>query len=172
MQNHVSFITQGELCLPIWRSFRRAMTLVGNGCFKVSTSLTTASMNSNDDFSYQSLAMLYLDWAKRAKSEEESSEYITKCEQVITDGLRSVKDREALWVVSSEVRRWLGNQPSRIEKLKNAVSESATSGVILRYHWAGLTVSKASPKRPWLCWNRSFSRGSMNSDHLSNTSNP
>lgn len=90
-------------------------------------------MNSKDDFSYQSLAMLYLDWAKRAKSEEESSEYITKCEQVITDGLRSVRDREALWVVSSEVRKWLGNQPSRIEKLKNAVSDSATSSVIPRY---------------------------------------
>jgi tetratricopeptide (TPR) repeat protein len=90
-------------------------------------------MNSKDDFSYQSLALLYLEWAKKVKSEEESSEYITKSEQVISDGLRTVKDREALWVVSSEVRKWLGNQPSRIEKLKNAVSESAATSVIARY---------------------------------------
>jgi len=90
-------------------------------------------MNAKDDFSFQSLSSLYLAWAKKAKSDEESSEYITKCEQVISDGLRSVKDREALWVVSSEVRKWLGNQPSRIEKLKNAVSESAATSVIARY---------------------------------------
>lgn len=90
-------------------------------------------MNAKDDFSYQSLASLYLEWAKKAKSEDESSEYITKCEQAISDGLRSCKYREALWVVSSEVRKWLGNQPSRIEKLRHAVSESTAESVIPRY---------------------------------------
>jgi hypothetical protein len=104
-------------------------------------------MNAKDDFSYQSLAALYLDWAKRAKSEQESSEYITKCEQVISDGLRSVKDREALWVVSSEVRKWLGNQPSRIEKLKNAVSESSTANVIPRYLLGRAYRQQGSPKK-------------------------
>lgn len=85
-----------------------------------------------DDYSYQSLAQLYLDWAKRVKSEDESSDYITKCEEVISEGLRVIREREALWVVSADVQKWLGNEPSRIAKLKKAVAESPTS-VIPRY---------------------------------------
>jgi tetratricopeptide (TPR) repeat protein len=104
-------------------------------------------MNAKDDFSYQSLALLYLGWAKKVKSEDESSEYVTRCEQVISDGLRLVRDREALWIVSSDVRKWLGNEPSRIEKLKHAVSESSATSVIARYLLARAYRQQGSPEK-------------------------
>jgi tetratricopeptide (TPR) repeat protein len=104
-------------------------------------------MNAKDDFSYQSLASLYLGWAKKVKSEDESAEYITKCEQIISEGLRSVRDREALWVVSADVRKWLGNEPSRIERLKNAVSESSASSVIARYLLARAYRQQGFPEK-------------------------
>ena len=44
-------------------------------------------MQSRDDYGYQGLASLYLDWAKRVKSEDESSDYVTKCETTISEGL-------------------------------------------------------------------------------------
>jgi tetratricopeptide (TPR) repeat protein len=90
------------------------------------------STNFRDDYSYQSLAQLYLNWAKKVESEDESSDYITKCEETISEGLRAVRDREPLWVVSAAVQKWLGNQPLRIQKLKNALSENQKS-VIPRY---------------------------------------
>jgi hypothetical protein len=90
------------------------------------------SVTVSDEYAYQSLAQLYLDWARKVKSEDEGSEYITRCEEVISEGLRSVREREALWVVSAGVQEWLGNQPSRIEKLKRAVAESKAT-VVPRY---------------------------------------
>jgi tetratricopeptide (TPR) repeat protein len=104
------------------------------------------SKESKDDYSYQSLAMLYLDWAKRVDSEDESADYITKCEQTISEGLRSVRERDSLWVVSSEVKNWLGNQPSRIEKLKKAVSENISS-VIPRYLLGRAYRQQGSPEK-------------------------
>jgi hypothetical protein len=104
------------------------------------------SMNSRDDYAYQSLAQLFLDWAKKVKSEDESSDYITKSEETISLGLRFVREREALWVVSSEIEKWLGNQPSRIEKLKKAISESTTS-VIPRYLLGRAYRNQGSPEK-------------------------
>jgi tetratricopeptide (TPR) repeat protein len=87
------------------------------------------TMQARDHYGYQGLASLYLNWAKRVKSEDESADYLTKCEATIGEGLRNAREREVLWVLSAEVQKWLGNEPSRIEKLKKAVSESSASVV-------------------------------------------
>lgn len=88
--------------------------------------------NSRDHYGYTGLAQLYLDWANRISNEDEASDYITKCEEVISDGLRQVRDRDGLWIVSADVQKFLGNNPGRIAKLKKAVQENAKS-VIPRY---------------------------------------
>jgi hypothetical protein len=90
------------------------------------------SMNERDDYGYQGLSSLFLNWAKRMKGSDEESEFVTKAEEVISEGLRRVKDRDSLWVVSSEVQKWLKNEPSRISKLRTAVAESKVS-IIPRY---------------------------------------
>ena len=85
-----------------------------------------------DHYGYHGLAQLYLEWAKRVQSDDESSDYLTKCEDTISEGLRMVRERESLWVVSAEVQKFLGNSPGRIEKLKKAVAETKT-GAVARY---------------------------------------
>lgn len=87
------------------------------------------AMKSDDHYGYNGLAQLYLDWAKKVKSDEESSNYLTKCEETISEGLRQVRERESLWVVSANVQEFLGNSPGRIEKLKKAVGESSVSTI-------------------------------------------
>ena len=84
---------------------------------------------SDDHYGYSGLAQLYLDWAKKVQSEEESSNYLTKCEETISEGLRMVRERESLWVVSADVQQFLGNNPGRIEKLKKAVAESSVNTI-------------------------------------------
>jgi tetratricopeptide (TPR) repeat protein len=89
-------------------------------------------MNARDSYGYSGLSQLYLDWAKKVKSEDESSDYLTKCEEAISLGLRMARERESLWVVSADVQKFLGNSPARIEKLQRAIAESVAS-VIPRY---------------------------------------
>jgi hypothetical protein len=103
-------------------------------------------MNSRDDYSYQSLAQVYLAWAKKATGEDESADYITKCEETISEGLRVVRERDSLWVVSSEVEKWLGNKPRRVAKLKNALSENRTS-IIPRYLLARAYRNESQPEK-------------------------
>jgi tetratricopeptide (TPR) repeat protein len=89
------------------------------------------SMYERDEYSFQGLASLYLEWAKRVP-EPESTEYIAKCEETISEGLKMVRARDGLRIVSSEVEKWLGNKPERLEALKKAVAESPGS-IIARY---------------------------------------
>jgi SIR2-like domain len=88
--------------------------------------------NPKDHYGHSGLAQLYLQWAEKVQSEDESSDYLTKCEAAISEALRVVRDRESLWVISADVQEFLGNNPGRIEKLKKAVAESSTS-VVPRY---------------------------------------
>jgi tetratricopeptide (TPR) repeat protein len=90
------------------------------------------AINPSDEYSHASLAQLYLDWARKCESEDESSEYVTKAEAAVSVGLKSVNNRQSLWIVSSAIQEWLGNQPSRIVKLQNAVAESS-SNTVARY---------------------------------------
>jgi tetratricopeptide (TPR) repeat protein len=74
-----------------------------------------------DEYSYSSLARLYLAWAK--KTPDESPEYLTKCEATISEGMQVVIAKESLWLVSSEVQAWVGNEPARLRFLEKAVQE-------------------------------------------------
>lgn len=85
-----------------------------------------------DEYSYQGLASLYIGWAKRAPTAEEATEYISKAEEVINEGLRIVNVRYSLWIESSRIQEWLGDQPSRIEDLERAVRDTPES-LIARY---------------------------------------
>lgn len=87
-------------------------------------------LNSRDAYPYQSLANLYLDWAK--KSTEESTVYVTKAEEAVSEGLLHCRDKDRLWIVSSAIEQWLGNQPSQLKALERAVEESPGS-IIARY---------------------------------------
>jgi tetratricopeptide (TPR) repeat protein len=74
-----------------------------------------------DEYCYASLARLYLEWAK--KMPNESSDYIAKSEAVISEGMRAVANKERLWVASSEIQQWLGDEPARLKDLEKAVGE-------------------------------------------------
>ena len=84
-----------------------------------------------DAYTYQSLAELYLGWAKRSPSEE-AAEYVTKAEDTIAAGLRIVHDQEGLYFVSARIEEFLGDRPEAMTALEKAVSENPTS-TIARY---------------------------------------
>jgi len=48
------------------------------------------------------LARLYIGWAKRAPTSEETTEYIAKAEEVINEGLKVVKVGDGLWIESGK----------------------------------------------------------------------
>jgi tetratricopeptide (TPR) repeat protein len=102
------------------------------------------NLYSKDEYSYYSLAKLYLDWAR--KYADESPEYMAKCETVISDGLRVVAAKEGLWVVSAEVQDWIGNEPAKIQALEKAVSEHQSS-VFPRYLLARAYRKAGEPKQ-------------------------
>ena len=89
-------------------------------------------MAASDEYCLQGLAELYLDWAKRASTPHESTEYIAKSEEVITEGLRVVRSREALRIVSAQIAGWLGQQPAHLKALETAVQEAPNS-IVARY---------------------------------------
>ena len=90
-------------------------------------------MNPRDEYGYQSLASLYLDWAKKkASTEAEATEYIAKAEEVVNNGMKKAREREGLWIVSSEIEKWLGDTPSRFSALEKAVKENP-AGTVGRY---------------------------------------
>jgi tetratricopeptide (TPR) repeat protein len=84
-----------------------------------------------DEYSYQGLAKLYLEWAKRV-NDRESAEYISRSEEIISAGLRKVRNRDGLRLVSAEVEDFLGNKPAHLDALEKAVTESPGS-IIARY---------------------------------------
>ncbi|HML24028.1 MAG TPA: SIR2 family protein [Aggregatilinea sp.] len=88
--------------------------------------------NERDEYCYQGLANLYFEWAKRAVDEDETTEYLAKSEETISEGLRKVRDRESLWVLSAHIQSWLGDEPGRLQALERAVMMSPGS-ILARY---------------------------------------
>ena len=88
--------------------------------------------NDRDEFGYQGLTGLYLMWARKVGDEAETAVYISKAEEQISIGLRKCKNKDSLWICSSEIENFLGNQPSRISALESAVRD-APSSIIARY---------------------------------------
>lgn len=96
-------------------SFRQAITLY-----------------ERDEYAHRDLADLFLQWAKRVVGSDEEIEYIAKAESAVSDGLRVVRVRDGLWVVSAEIQRWLGDHPGSLERLERAVAENPAA-VVARY---------------------------------------
>ena len=104
------------------------------------------SMNDRDPYPYQSLAELYLMWAKRCREEAERVDYLTKAEEVIGAGLPKVWDREGLWIVSSSIQKWLGNTPEATQALERGVAEAPGSRVA-RYILGVRYLDQGDPQR-------------------------
>lgn len=85
------------------------------------------SMNPKDPYCYQGLSQLYLGWAKKSNEKDEFIEYLSKAEQIISDGLKKVSDRDKLWIESANIQEVLGNHPGYIEYLERAIIESPSS---------------------------------------------
>lgn len=102
------------------------------------------TMFAKDEFAFQGLAQLYLEWAKHVRAEE--AEYISKSEEVIQEGLQVVSNKESLWIVSSEVQRFLGSDPAHREALERAVKANP-KGVIARYLLARTMRRAGEPDR-------------------------
>lgn len=90
---------------------------------------TCIEMYKSDDYGYQSLAQLYIAWATRWDDPETYAKNISRCEEVISEGLRHVTERESLLLVSSNLERILGDQPKRIELLNKALKENPASAI-------------------------------------------
>ena len=104
------------------------------------------SLNPRDEYTYQGLASLYLGWAKRVTTETEATDYVAKAEDVISDGLRKVKERDGLWILTAEIQKWLGNKPSHVKALEIATASSPGS-VIARYLLARTYRTNGNPEK-------------------------
>ncbi len=93
---------------------------------------TAISIRNSDEYSHQGLADLYLAWAKHVDSTEECSAYLAKCEDAISNGLRTVRNKDGLWITSAQVEEFLGNEPKQLQALQRAVRESPQS-IVARY---------------------------------------
>jgi tetratricopeptide (TPR) repeat protein len=104
------------------------------------------SFYDRDEYAYQGLAQLYLGWAMRVKEVAESTEYVAKAEGVIGEGLRLVQVRDGLWIVSSNIQAWIGNEPSRLHALEQAV-KSTPGSIIARYLLGRAYRNAGSPEK-------------------------
>ena len=103
-------------------------------------------INERDPYPYQSLAELYLDWAKRLEDNAEGVAYLAKAEEAIGEGLAKAWDREGLWIVSAKVQEWLGNRPEATNALERAVAETPGS-VVARYILGVRLLERGEPGR-------------------------
>ncbi|MDZ4379915.1 MAG: SIR2 family protein [Parvibaculum sp.] len=85
-----------------------------------------------DEYAYQGLADLYVDWAQRVGDSAESTDYFAKAEEVIASGLKHVRVRDGLWLVSAKIQSLLGNEPKRMANLIKAAS-GPTDSIIPKY---------------------------------------
>ena len=90
---------------------------------------TCLSMDDRDEYAYQTLASLYVNWARHSSDSAEVTDYLAKAESVINDGLRRVREREGLWIVSAQIQEFLGNKPEFIEELEKASAASSASTI-------------------------------------------
>lgn len=93
---------------------------------------TALKMDDRSEYCYQGLAELYLEWAKLVPSEEEKTLYINKAEEIINEGMKKSKEKEALWIESAKIDEFIGDNPSKLRSLEAAVKE-APGSIISRY---------------------------------------
>jgi len=101
----------------------------------------------NDSYGHSGLASLFLGWAKKLRaSTDEATEYLEKAQPVITDGLKVVRDRTSLLIISAQIQREIGDEPARLEKLREAVNADSAS-VIGRFLLARTYLEQGNPKK-------------------------
>jgi tetratricopeptide (TPR) repeat protein len=89
-------------------------------------------MDKRDEYAYQTLASLYVEWAHGSSDPTEVTDYLAKAETVINEGLRQVRAREGLWLVSSRIQEILGNKPEYIRALQKAATAPSAS-IVAKY---------------------------------------
>lgn len=115
----------------------RRRLIQSESCFKKGIEIAP-----KDDYCYQGLARLYLNWAKKKTiSSEETTDYIAKAEEVVSNGLRVVRIRDSLWIVSSDIQSLLGDNPAQLEALTKAVK--ASEGNIIASYLLGKSYRRA-----------------------------
>lgn len=101
----------------------------------------TIATSARDDYGYVGLAELYLSWAKRSDNAAEAAAYVRRCEEAITDGLRSARVKDSLWMQSAKVEEWLGDHPGALAALERAVKASPKAEIprylLGRTHYRG-----------------------------------
>lgn len=85
------------------------------------------AMNDRDEYSYQSLADLYLDWAKKSPDDNEAALYLAKAQETLSDGFDKGRELEYLYVMESKIQDHIGNTPGQLEALRQALQDSPTS---------------------------------------------
>ncbi len=90
------------------------------------------AMHERDEYSYTSLAELYLGWAKRLEGELDSVLYLTKAEETVQRGLAAARDREGLYVVAAKIEAFSGDTPAQIDNLRRALAENPAA-LVARY---------------------------------------
>ena len=98
-------------------------------------------MARRDHYCYQSLAELYLNWARRCKDDAEITDYIERAEGVISEGLMNARVRDSLWITSAKIQQFLGDNPSYIRHIERAVAD--TPGSIIARYLLGRAYRKA-----------------------------
>lgn len=93
---------------------------------------TALKMNDKDEYCYQGLAQLYLGWAKIVQTDEERTLYLNKAEEIINEGMKKARDKEALWIESANIDDFIGDKTSKINSLEAAV-KNAPGSIISRY---------------------------------------
>jgi hypothetical protein len=91
--------------------------------------LRSLHMNEKDAYSYQGLSSLYLSWAKRVNNDQEETLYLAKAENIVEEGLKKAKDKEAIWIESSYIEEYIGDMPNRIKSLQEAVNVAPHSNL-------------------------------------------
>ncbi len=91
-------------------------------------------IKANDEYCIHGLANIFFRWAKFIEDHDvsESAEYLAKAEREITEGINSARNKEALWILSSDISHYIGDNPKQIDSLLRAV-ESSHSTHLSRY---------------------------------------
>ena len=104
------------------------------------------AMNDRDEYAYHGLAELYFNWARRVESEDERVMYLAKSEAIISSGLRVARNKESLYIISSQVQAFLGDNPGARGLLETA-AELHPENRLVGYLLARTYFRQGDPKR-------------------------
>ena len=92
------------------------------------------ALNTRDNYGFESLSSLYFKWSVKMENinKEESLDYLSKAEETVSLGLRTVRNRESLWLISARIASHLGQDPESISRLENAITEHQ-GAMVARY---------------------------------------